>query len=107
MQFLTQIVSQAMAALGEIKPEHVQEFIKASQIIDRFPMRSDANSSKGFIASENVRRTPCLKGMSQDDFMEVSLSSCVLIDKKVHPHTNCRVYNTRTHTHRYKRRGPH
>jgi len=65
------------------------------------------NSSKGLIASENVRRTPCPKGMSQGDFVEVSLSSCVLIDKKVHPHTNCRVKNTRAHTHRYKRRGPY
>ena len=43
MQFLCQTVPRAMAALGEINCEHVQDFIKAYIIIDRFPMRSDRN----------------------------------------------------------------
>jgi len=105
-----------MAALGEIDCEHVQDFIKACIIIDRFPMRSDANLSMGLTALKDVRRKPCPEGMSEADFVVVSLSFCISFDEDIrrartclmsNTHTNCRVHNTHTHTHRYKRHGPH
>jgi len=111
-----------MAVLGEIKCEHVQEFIKACIIIDRFPMRSDANSSKGLTSSKDVRRKPCPEGMSEADFVEVRLLFYILLDEnvsahandcvhlsavQVNTHTNCRVHNTHTHTRRHKRHGHH
>jgi len=71
-----------MAVMGEIRHEHVQELIKACIIIDRFPMRSDANSSKGLTASKDVRLKPCPERMSETDFVEVSLSFCISL------HTN-------------------
>jgi len=86
IQFLCQTVPRAMTALGEIKSEHVQNFINTCFIIDRFPMRSDANSSKGLTASKDVRRKPCLARMSEGDFVEVSLSFCILLDEKVRAH---------------------
>jgi len=58
MQYACQTVPRIMAALGDIKPQDVQEFIKSCIIIDRFPMRSGANSSKGVPASKLVRRKP-------------------------------------------------
>jgi len=75
-----------MAALGEIKSEHVQDFINACFIIDRFPMRSDTNSSKSLTASKDVRREPCPEGMSEAGFVEVNLSLCILLDEEVRAH---------------------
>ena len=71
MQFLSQTVPRAMAALKEIRPQDVQKFIKACMILNRFPMQSDAYSSKGVTASKQERRTPCPEGMSVPDFVEV------------------------------------
>jgi len=108
MQFLSQTVPRAMAALEVIRPQDVQEFIKACIILDRFPMRSDANSSKGVTVSKEVRRTPCPEGMSIPDFVEVRVVFCISVhanvgacaDKCVTAQTNCRVHDTHTHTHR-------
>ena len=77
MQHLCQTVPRAMACLKEITPQDVQKFIKASMILDKFPMRSDANSSKGVTVSSEVRRTPCPEGMSVCDFIEVRKVFCV------------------------------
>ena len=71
MQHLCQTVPRAMACLKEIRLQDVQKFIKACMILDKFPMRSDANSSKGVTVSSEVRRTPCPEGMSVREFMEV------------------------------------
>ena len=73
MQILTQTVPRIMAAVGDIKPRDVQEFIKSCIIIDRFPMCSGANSSKGVTVSNLVRRRPCPEGMTVEDFVEVRL----------------------------------
>ena len=108
MQYLSQTVPRIMAALGVITPQDVQEFIKACRILDRFPMPSDANSSKGVTVSQEVRRTPCPEGMTIPDFVEVRVMLCISVhanvgacaDTCVTAQSNCRVQDTRTHTHR-------
>jgi len=88
MQYLCQTVPRVMAALGVIRPQDVQEFIKACKLLDRFPFPADANSSKGVTVSTEVRRTPCPEGMTITDFVEiqtawdtVSLRYCQEISK--------------------------
>jgi len=71
MQYLCQTVPRTMVCLEEISAEDVQKFIQSSMIFDKFPMRADANSSKGVTVSSAVRRTPCPEGMSEHDFIEV------------------------------------
>ena len=73
MQFATQTVPRIMGAVGDIKPRDVQQFIRSCFIIDKFPMRSRANSSKGVPSSSLVRRRPCPEGMTEDVFVEVRL----------------------------------
>ena len=71
MQYLCQTVPRTMVRLKEISAADVQKFIRSSMIFDKFPMRADANSSKGVAVSSAVRRTPCPEGMSEHDFIEV------------------------------------
>jgi len=108
MQYLSQTVPRAMAALGVIGPQNVQEFIKACRLLDRFPMQADANSSKGVTVSQAVRRTPCPEDMTIPDFVEVKVVLCISVHanvgacahKCVTAQPNCRVQDTHTHPHR-------
>ena len=77
MQHLCQTVPRAMVCLKAISSEDVQKFIRSSMILDKFPMRADANSSKGVTVSSAVRRTPCPEGMSVRDFVEVIRVFCM------------------------------
>jgi len=77
MQHVCQTVPRAMVCLKEIETTDVQKFINACWILDKFPMRANANSSSGLTASSAVRRKPCPEGMTVGDFIEVRRVFCV------------------------------